>query len=88
MSRIQIDCHHTCKGVCNALERALMREKEAILEYAAFRDECTYPDVKAMLNELILRQEKTLDLLEKTKAELSAKFEVLDQIQEGFEHQV
>jgi hypothetical protein len=60
-------------------------EKEAILKYAYFRDECSYPDVKLMLNELILQRQKSIDLLNKTRTLLQEKFEVLDQIREGFE---
>ena len=81
----EVECAHTCKGLCTALEIATLREKESILQYGALRDECTYPDVKAMLNELIIRRRKSIQLLEETKALLRSKFEVLDQIREGFE---
>ena len=79
------DCAHTCKGLCTAVEIAVLREKEAILQYDSLRDECSYPDVKAMLNELILHRQKSIRLLEELKALLKSKFEVLDQIQAGFE---
>jgi len=78
-------CAHTCKGLCKALEVAMKDEKEAILKYAYFRDECSYPDVKLMLNELILERQKSIVLLNKTRTLLREKFEVLDQIREGFE---
>jgi hypothetical protein len=77
-------CAHSCKALCTALERATEEEKKAILQYAAFRDECTYPDVKVMLNELILLRQKSIKLLEETKLKLRGKFDVLDQIREGF----
>lgn len=80
-----LNCAHTCKGLCNALEVAMKEEKEAILKYAYFRDECSYPDVKLMLNELILQRQKSIDLLSKTRTLLQEKFDVLDQIREGFE---
>ena len=78
-------CAHTCKGLCQALELAAGQEKKAILQYAYFRDECTYPDVKLMLNELIIQRQKSIRLLEETKSQLQSKFDVLDQIREGFE---
>jgi hypothetical protein len=62
-----------------------MQEKEAILKYAYFRDECTYPDVKLMLNELIIQRQKSIQLLESTRELLRSRFEVLDQVREGFE---
>ena len=81
----QLHCAHTCKGLCAALDLATKQEKETILQYAYLRDECTYPDVKLMLNELIIQRQKSIQLLEKTEAQLRAKFDVLDQIREGFE---
>lgn len=77
-------CAHSCKGLCTALDRATEQEKKAILQYAAFRDECTYPDVKVMLNELILLRQRSITILEETRLKLRGKFDVLDQISEGF----
>jgi rubrerythrin len=78
-------CVQSCKELCKALEYASTTEKEAILQYAYFRDACTYPDVKAILNELIINKKKSIELLEKTKETLRTKFEVLDQIRAGFD---
>jgi hypothetical protein len=85
MTTKQAECAHTCKGFCTAIELATLREKEVILQYGALRDECGYPEVKAMLNELIIEKKKSIELLERTKSVLRSKFEVLDQIREGFE---
>lgn len=84
MTTMNHQCAHSCKSLCTALEQATEQEKKAILQYAAFRDECTYPDVKVMLNELILLRQKSIRLLEETKLKLRTKFDVLDQIREGF----
>jgi hypothetical protein len=80
-----VECAHSCKGFCNALEIVTLREKEAILQYDSLRDECGYPDVKAILNELIIQRQKTIRLLDEAKILLKSKFDVLDQIQNGFE---
>lgn len=85
MAATQTHCSHSCKEVCTALELASMNEKSAILQYGALRDECTYPDVKVMLNDLIIQKKKSIELIENTKELLRLKFEVLDQIREGFE---
>ena len=84
MSQQTPQCAHSCKDLCQALELASAREREAILQYGSFRDECTYPDVKILLNELIIMRQKSIKLLEETKALLRTKFDVLDQIREGF----
>jgi hypothetical protein len=47
--------------------------------------ECNYPDVKVIINELILHREKSIRLLEDAKVRLRTKFEVLDQISGGFD---
>jgi hypothetical protein len=80
MTKKEVDCDRTCKGLCKAIDVATTREKEAILQYGAIRDECVYPEVKAMLNELIIEKKKSIELLERTKGVLQSKFEVLDQI--------
>lgn len=85
MTTNNAQCAHTCKGLCTAVELATLREKEAILQYGALRDECFYPDVKVLLNELILHRKKSIELLERTRALLRTKFEVIDQIREGYE---
>ena len=85
MNETHVDCHHTCRGRCNAVEIAAAQEKEAILQYAALRDECTYPDVKMILNELILQRQKSIRLIDELRGRLKERFEVLDQIQDGFE---
>jgi rubrerythrin len=81
----QLRCAQTCRGLCSALEIAAKMEKDSILEYGMLRDACTYPDVKVILNELILRRQRSIQLLEETKAMIKRRIEVLDQIQEGFE---
>ncbi|HUN65020.1 MAG TPA: hypothetical protein VMW43_02895 [Bacteroidota bacterium] len=78
-------CSQSCRDLCNAMEYASKAEKEAILQYAYFRDACNYPDVKTILNELIIQKKKSIELLEKTKETLRSKFEVLDQIRTGFD---
>jgi hypothetical protein len=78
------ECTHSCKGFCNALEIALLREKEAILQYDSLRDECDYPDVKAILNELILQRQKSIRLLDEAKVLMKSKFDTLGQIQDSF----
>ena len=83
MAELEPKCAHTCKGLCKALEIASMNERTAILNYAELRDACTYPEVKTMLNDLII-EKKAIELLEKTKEMVRAKFGVLDQIREGF----
>jgi hypothetical protein len=84
MTEKTVRCAQSCKDLCNAIESASALEKDAILRYATFRDACTYPEVKTILNELIIHKKKSIDLLEKTKELLRSRSEVLDQIRESF----
>lgn len=78
-------CPRTCRDTCTAVETALQAERQQILRYSDLRDQCVYPDVKVMLNELVIRKEKMIRFLENIKAELAEKFHVMDQIRDGFE---
>ncbi len=77
-------CVHSCKGLCNALEIAEHREKEAIKEYNRFAERCDYPDVRVLLQDIIKDREHSLKLLQEKRAMLVAKFDTLDNIADSF----
>jgi rubrerythrin len=77
-------CVHSCRGLCNALEVAELREREAIREYRKFAESCDYPDVRQLLIQLIAQREKALDLLRETRDILTTKFDTLDNINDSY----
>ena len=77
-------CVHSCKGLCNALEVAEHRECEAIKEYKAFAENCDYPDVRVLLEDLVKEQERALKILQEKRQILSVKFEMTDRINDNF----
>ena len=77
-------CVHSCRNLCNALEVAEHREREAITEYRNFRKDCDYPDVREMLDELIRDRERGLSRLEEVKRMLAERFSTLDRITDSF----
>jgi hypothetical protein len=79
------ECARTCKEICSPVEIALVKEKEAMLQYDALRSDCPYPEVKLVMNELILLKEKSIRLLEDSRIRLKEKFSVLGQIQETYD---
>jgi hypothetical protein len=85
MVKTDTRCSHTCRALCTALEIALLHEKQAILQFDALRDQCTYPEVQTVLAELVRERQKTMTLLEDAKNLLRSKFDVLDQVRAGFE---
>lgn len=77
-------CVHSCKGLCNALEVAEHRETEAIKEYKRFAENCDYPDVRVLLEDLIKDREHSVRLLQEKRSMLAAKFDAIDRITESF----
>jgi rubrerythrin len=77
-------CVHSCKGLCNALEVAEHREREAIKEYSRFAEHCDYPDIRVLLNDIIKDREHSLTLLTEKRLMLQAKFDTLDNITDSF----
>ena len=82
---MEVQCIHSCRGLCNALTVAEHRELSAIKEYQTYLDQCNYPDVQAILRELIGQHQKTLGMLQGKRAELTEKFNILDNINESFD---
>lgn len=85
MTSETVQCQHSCKANCQAIDAALEAEKSAILEYSLLRDQCTFPDVIVLLNSLIIERMKSIGLLEQTRERVCTSFAVLDQIREGYE---
>lgn len=81
---MEVQCIHSCRGLCNALSIAENREVSAIKEYQTFLDQCNYPDVQAILRELITQHQRTLGMLQGKRAELTEKFNILDDINQSF----
>ena len=77
-------CVHSCKGLCNALEVAEHREREAIKEYREFAAECDYPDVRMLLEKLIGERERALQSLRAARDTLNVRFNTLDNISDSF----
>ncbi len=77
-------CVHSCKGLCNALEVAEVREQEAINEYRQYAATCDYPDVKAILEDLIRERERGLAVLHEKREALTVRFAMIDKINESF----
>ena len=77
-------CVHSCKGLCNALQVAEVREQEAIKEYREYAAQCDYPDVKALLEELIRSREQALLALREKREALEVRFAMIDRINDSF----
>jgi hypothetical protein len=79
-----VNCVHSCKGLCNALEVAEHREAETIKEYRAYAASCDYPEIREILESLIADREQSLRLLREKREILNTKFTMIDRINDSF----
>jgi rubrerythrin len=77
---METSCVHTCRGLCSALTAAQRSEEETIAEYRRFAEQCDYPDVRVMLERLIVLRQQALRQLRDMRAMLLSRFETLDRI--------
>lgn len=78
-------CEHTCKGLCKALDIAIEQETESIKNLQSFLEECDYPDIKVLLKKIIETKENNVNILKDKAQEVRVRFNMLDQISDGFE---
>jgi len=81
---MQPNCVHSCRGLCNALELAELRESQAIKEYREYAAICDYPEIREILESLAREREKMLALLREKREILTVKFATVDKINESF----
>jgi rubrerythrin len=77
-------CVQSCKGLCAALEVAERHEEEAVKEYRQYAAGCDYPDVKAILEDLVEEREQWLVILRQKREALAVRFQMIDKINESF----
>lgn len=78
-------CDQTCKGICTSLDAAAASETKAIVVYERLREQCTFPDIREMLEVLIARRQEILRLVDETRRRIRERFDVLDKVRESYE---
>jgi rubrerythrin len=81
---MESNCVHSCKGLCAALTVAERREEEALLDYRKYVSDCDYPDVRALLEQLVADREKSLAALRAVREALNGRFAIIDTINDSF----
>ena len=88
MEENKINCEHACKNTCEALKKALKGENSILEIYSSVVDECTLPEAKAFLAELIDEKNKVVKKLEQKMHELMEKSHIIDDITESYNKEV
>ena len=78
MNENSVRCAHACRNTCAMLAEALREESEMVTFYERLRQECIYPDVQLMLQELIEQRSRSVLMINQKLNELRARGEILD----------
>lgn len=88
MEENKVNCEHACKSTCEALNGALKSENNILEIYNGVVDECSLPEVKSLLSELIDEKKKVVQKLEQKMDELLEKSHIIDDIAESYNKEV
>ena len=84
MSESDFKCGHNCRNTCSMLNEALRKETASIRFYESVTDECTTPEVRVFLAELVeKRRAEVLRIIQKLN-EIHARSQSLDGIASSF----
>lgn len=86
MDEKRVQCAHACRHTCAMLAEALRDESEMVRFYERLRLECNYPDVHAMLQELIEQRSKSVLVINQKLNELRARAEIMDGVISSYDH--
>jgi len=84
MKENKINCDHACKNTCEALNQALIKENSILEIYDSVVDECSLPEAKALLFQLIDEKKKVVQKLGEALNELQEKSHIIDDIAESY----
>jgi len=88
MEENKINCEHACKNTCEALKQALKRENGILEIYNSVVDECSLPEAKSLLSELMNEKKKVVQKLGQKMDELMEKSHIIDDITESYNKEV
>ena len=78
MNESSVKCAHACRNTCAMLTEALREEGGMVAFYEQLRSECDYPDVHAMLQELMESRSKSVLMINQKLNELRARADIID----------
>lgn len=84
MNESNVSCAHACRNTCAMLTEALREEREMVAFYERLRSECDYPDVHAMLQELMESRSKSVLTINQKLNELRARAEIIDGVMSSY----
>ncbi len=88
MEENKVNCEHACKNTCEALSKALERESSILEIYNSVVGECSLPEARSLLLELITEKKKVVQKLMQKLDELQEKSNIIDDIVESYNKEI
>ena len=84
MSETGINCQQACKNTCASLNEALRKETAIIKYYEGVLAECTMPEVRTFMDELVEEKRKVILRLIQKLNEIHVRSQAIDGITSCF----
>ncbi|MCW8804791.1 MAG: hypothetical protein OQK57_10350 [Ignavibacteriaceae bacterium] len=84
MSDTGINCQQACKNTCASLNEALRKETAIIKYYEGVLAECTMPEVKTFMDDLVEEKRKVILRLIQKLNEIHVRSQAIDGITSSF----
>jgi hypothetical protein len=84
MSDAGINCQQACKNTCASLNEALRKETAIIKYYEGVLADCTMPEVKTFMDELVEEKRKVILRLIQKLNEIHVRSQAIDGIASSF----
>jgi hypothetical protein len=84
MSDAGINCQQACKNTCASLNEALRKETAIIKYYEGVLADCTMPEVKTFMDELVEEKRKVILRLIQKLNEIHVRSQAIDGITSSF----
>jgi rubrerythrin len=84
MSETGINCQQACKNTCASLNEALRKETAIIKYYEGVLAECTMPEVRTFMDELVEEKRKVILRLIQKLNEIHVRSQAIDGITSSF----
>ena len=79
-------CMHACKNTCASLNEALRKEASTVRYYEEVLEECSMPEIKSFISEMIEEKRKIILLIVQKLNEIHARSQVVDGVISSFNY--
>ena len=88
MTQIKVDCQHACRNTCAMLNEALRKEASMVRFYEGILAECTFPEVRSFLTDLVEEKRNSILSIIQKLNELHVHSQSIDGIISSFNFNV